>query len=114
MKSKNYDMFFENKKGKRHLVCKLKNLAKGKDFDCVSRTFAPKMACPEDPVCGSGHCHIIPYWADKLGKKDIVAFQASARSGVLYGKLTEEDLIISGYAATFSRGEIKDENGNWE
>ena len=88
--------------------------AKGKDFDCVSRTFAPKMACPEDPVCGSGHCHIIPYWADKLGKKDIVAFQASARSGVLYGKLTEEDLIISGYAATFSRGEIKDENGNWE
>ena len=89
--------------------------AKGSgDFDCVSRTFAPKCNVAEDPVCGSGHCHIVPYWADKLGKKDIVAFQASERSGVLYGKITDTDMTLSGYAATFSRGEIKDENGNWE
>jgi predicted PhzF superfamily epimerase YddE/YHI9 len=88
--------------------------AKGKDFDCVSRTFAPKCNVPEDPVCGSGHCHIIPYWADKLGKKDIVAFQASERSGILYGKLTEEDLVISGKAAVFSKGTIVNEDGSWD
>lgn len=42
-------------------------------YDCVSRSFAPKMGVPEDPVCGSGHCHIIPYWAQKLGKTRFVA-----------------------------------------
>ena len=40
-------------------------------YDCVSRSFAPKMGVPEDPVCGSGHCHIIPYWAQKLGKTPV-------------------------------------------
>ena len=42
--------------------------AKGKDYDCVSRSFAPKCGVPEDPVCGSGHCHIIPYWANGAGQ----------------------------------------------
>ena len=41
----------------------LQATAKGSDFDCVSRSFAPKLNVPEDPVCGSGHCHIVPYWA---------------------------------------------------
>ena len=41
--------------------------AKGAETDCVSRTFAPKCGVPEDAVCGSGHCHIIPYWANRLG-----------------------------------------------
>ena len=50
--------------------------ASGKDTDSVSRSFAPKLAVNEDPVCGSGHCHIVPYWADKEGKDDIVAYQA--------------------------------------
>ena len=58
--------------------------AKGSDEDCVSRSFAPKLAVREDPVCGSGHCHIIPYWAYKLGKDELVAFQASQRGGTLY------------------------------
>lgn len=55
--------------------------ALGNKYDCVSRSFAPKLAVPEDPVCGSGHCHIIPYWAKRLKKNKLVAFQASARSG---------------------------------
>lgn len=41
--------------------------------DCVSRSFAPKLNVPEDPVCGSGHCHIVPYWSERLGKNNIVA-----------------------------------------
>src|SRR3712207_9231754 len=49
----------------------------GNDADTISRTFAPKCNVVEDPVCGSGHCHIVPYWAEKLGKKDIVAYQRS-------------------------------------
>ena len=91
----------------------LHTTAKGKDFDCVSRTFAPKCNVVEDPVCGSGHCHIIPFWAEKLGKKDIVAFQASERSGILYGQMTDVDLTISGKAAVFSKGEIVNEDGSW-
>ena len=47
--------------------------ARGKDEDCVSRSFAPKLSVAEDPVCGSGHCHIIPYWADQLGRNELVA-----------------------------------------
>ncbi|MBR2682039.1 MAG: PhzF family phenazine biosynthesis protein, partial [Atopobiaceae bacterium] len=54
-------------------------------YDCVSRSFAPKLAIPEDPVCGSGHCHILPYWAERLGRQDLVAYQASRRGGTLWG-----------------------------
>ena len=69
---------------------------------CVSRTFTPKCNTPEDPVCGSGHCHIVPYWAGVLGRSDIVAYQASARSGVLYTHLAGERVRLGGKAALFS------------
>ena len=59
----------------------------GTEYDCVSRTFTPKMGLPEDPVCGSGHCHIIPYWAERLGKRMLTARQASPRGGTLYCRL---------------------------
>lgn len=80
--------------------------AKGKDFDCVSRSFAPKCGVPEDPVCGSGHCHIIPYWADALGKTELVAYQASRRGGVLHTRLDGDRVILAGEAALFSEAEI--------
>ncbi|MEE1151155.1 MAG: PhzF family phenazine biosynthesis protein, partial [Methanobrevibacter sp.] len=51
--------------------------AEGKEYDCVSRSFGPKLNIPEDPVCGSGHCHIVPYWSEKLNKNNIHAYQAS-------------------------------------
>lgn len=80
--------------------------ARGKDFDCVSRTFAPKCNTPEDPVCGRGHCHIIPYWANQLQKKDLVAYQASSRGGVLYCRKENDKVILAGKAALFSIGEL--------
>jgi len=81
--------------------------APGKDgFDCVSRTFAPKMDLPEDPVCGSGHCHIIPYWAAKTGKTEFVARQASPRGGTLYCRLDGERVILAGQARLYSTSEL--------
>lgn len=85
--------------------------APGSEYDCVSRSFAPKCDVIEDPVCGSGHCHIIPYWAERLGKPDIKAYQASKRSGVLYGHCEPDAITISGHAALFAKGEAIDENG---
>ncbi|NLJ79300.1 MAG: PhzF family phenazine biosynthesis protein [Tissierellia bacterium] len=78
----------------------------GKEFDCVSRSFAPKLNIPEDPVCGSGHCHIVPYWAQKLGKDSIVAYQASQRGGTLYCKYQGDRVIIGGKAALYSTADI--------
>ena len=49
--------------------------ARGTDYDCVSRSFAPKLNVTEDPVCGSGHCHIMPYWAQEMNKTELVAYQ---------------------------------------
>lgn len=80
--------------------------AQGKDFDCVSRVFAPELDVIEDPVTGSTHCMIAPYWADKLGKTDITAFQASKRTGVLYCKAAGERVIISGKAVLYSVADI--------
>lgn len=80
--------------------------AKGKEFDCVSRSFAPKLAVAEDPVCGSGHCHIIPYWAERLGKSDLVAYQASARTGILYCHYQGQNTILAGKAVLFAQSDI--------
>lgn len=71
--------------------------AKGKDkYDCVSRTFAPKLAVDEDPVCGSGHCQLVPLWSEKLGEKGILAYQTSSRGGVLYCELDGKRVKLAG------------------
>lgn len=80
--------------------------APGADVDSVSRSFAPKLNVSEDPVCGSGHCHIAPYWAKKLGKEEIVAYQASQRGGTLYCRVSGDKVFIAGKAALFSECEI--------
>ena len=80
--------------------------ATGKEFDCVSRTFAPKMGVTEDAVCGSGHCHIVPLWAEKLNKQEICAFQASHREGVLHCKMNGSRVRIAGNAALYSIAEL--------
>lgn len=80
--------------------------APGKDTDCVSRSFAPKCNVPEDPVCGSGHCHIVPYWVDVLGKDSVVAYQASRRGGTLYCTKIGARIKMSGKAAVYSEAEI--------
>ncbi len=58
--------------------------ARGSEVDCVSRSFGPKVAVPEDPVCGSAHCQIADYWSGELGKSVIDAYQASKRGGYLH------------------------------
>lgn len=80
--------------------------AQGKEFDCVSRSFAPKLNVNEDPVCGSGHCHIIPYWAKKLGKNNLIAYQASQRGGVLYCEHQGARVKIAGKAALYSTADL--------
>lgn len=81
-------------------------------YDCVSRSFAPKLNVPEDPVCGSGHCHIIPFWADELGKSKLTAYQASKRGGTLYCKLNGDRVMLAGKAALYSIAEINGVNIN--
>ena len=76
--------------------------ARGRAADCVSRSFAPKCGVPEDPVCGSGHRHIFPYWARVLGKDTLVAWQASPRGGTLYGTLEGDRVKLSGKAVIFA------------
>ena len=84
----------------------LHTTAQGNDIDCVSRTFAPKCNVVEDPVCGSGHCHIVPYWSVKLGKDNVVAYQASKRGGTLYCRMDGERVRIGGKAKLYSIAEI--------
>ena len=85
--------------------------AKGKEYDCVSRSFAPKLNVAEDPVCGSGHCHIVPYWAKRFGKEKITAYQASARSGILYCRMDNNRIALGGKAALYSSSDIYVEQG---
>lgn len=80
--------------------------APGKNTDSVSRSFAPKLNVTKDPVCGSGHCHIVPYWAKRLNKSSIVAYQASKRGGTLYCKMAGDKVFLAGKAALFSECEI--------
>ncbi|KAB7788911.1 phenazine biosynthesis protein PhzF [Bifidobacterium cebidarum] len=75
-------------------------------FDCVSRSFAPKLAVPEDPVCGSGHCHILPYWSKRLDKVSLTAYQASARGGIIHAMVSSDRVSLGGSAALFSIGTI--------
>lgn len=80
--------------------------AKGKEYDSVSRTFAPKLAVAEDPVCGSGHCHIVPLWAKKLGKERLVERQASQRGGTLYCEMQGDRLSLAGTAVLYSIADL--------
>ncbi len=80
--------------------------AKGTEFDCVSRVFGPKCGIPEDPVTGSTHCMIVPYWAEKLEKPALFAWQASARGGALRCRLEGSRVTLSGKAVLFAEAEL--------
>jgi len=80
--------------------------APGTDCDSVSRSFGPKLNVVEDPVCGSGHCHIAPYWAKLSGKKSLVAYQASKRGGTLFCRVDGDKVYLAGKAALFSECEL--------
>lgn len=79
----------------------------GTGFDCVSRSFGPKVDVYEDPVCGSGHCAIVPIWAKKLGKADIRAFQASPRTGILQCRTEGNRVRLAGPAVLYAKAELE-------
>jgi len=80
--------------------------APGIDCDFVSRYFTPQATILEDPVTGSAHCTLAPYWAKKLKKNILVAKQISSRGGNIYCTLEEDGVIIKGSAVIFSKSEI--------
>ncbi len=80
--------------------------ARGSDYDFVSRFFAPGSGIDEDPVTGSAHCALGPYWAGILGKTTLRAFQASARGGEVGVRLEGDRAILSGQAVTILQGDL--------
>ena len=81
--------------------------APGDAVDFVSRFFAPKAGVPEDPVTGSSHCTLIPYWAKRLGKTTLSARQISPRGGELRCELRGDRVLIGGAAVEYLQGEIQ-------
>ena len=75
-------------------------------FDAVSRSFAPKHKVDEDPVCGTGHCHVVPFWAARTGHDQLLCYQASARGGVLHTRLAGDRVVLAGNAVLFSEGDV--------
>lgn len=81
--------------------------APGKEVDFVSRFFAPTAGIDEDPVTGSAHSQLIPFWSDKLGKKKMTAKQLSRRGGELFCKQRSERVIMGGKCVFYMKGQIK-------
>jgi PhzF family phenazine biosynthesis protein len=77
-----------------------------KDYDLVSRFFAPRVGVDEDPVCGSAHCCLGPYWAEKLDRSSLVAHQVSCRGGVVRIRVQGDRVALIGHAVTVLRGEL--------
>jgi predicted PhzF superfamily epimerase YddE/YHI9 len=76
------------------------------EYAFVSRFFAPRAGVNEDPVTGSAHCTLGPFWAQRLGQDEMRAYQASARGGMLRVRVNDERVVISGQAVTVLRGEL--------
>ncbi len=82
--------------------------ADGTDYDFVSRFFGPRVGVDEDPVTGSSHCALAPYWAPRTGKDAMLGYQASARGGTVRVQLAGERVVLEGRAVTVLRGELLD------
>ncbi|MGH9850336.1 MAG: PhzF family phenazine biosynthesis protein [Blastocatellia bacterium] len=80
--------------------------ASTKPYDFVSRFFASYAGIDEDPVTGSAHCSLAPYWATRLGKSEMVGYQASARGGVVGVRISGDRVLLSGAAVTVLRGNL--------
>ncbi|OXS75815.1 PhzF family phenazine biosynthesis protein [Domibacillus enclensis] len=117
LKSRDYMAVFETEQDVLDLELNMEELkkldafgviatAKGKEVDFVSRFFAPKAGVDEDPVTGSAHCTLIPYWKKKLNKRELTALQVSERGGKLYCADLGEKVKMSGEAVTYLEGHI--------
>ena len=96
---------FDTEQGFWGLLKLIRSLKKEK-YDFISRFFAPKVGINEDPVTGSAHCLLGPYWAPKLNKQEFLAFQASARSGEVRVRLQGERVFVGGKAITVLQGKL--------
>jgi PhzF family phenazine biosynthesis protein len=76
------------------------------EFDFVSRFFAPRVGIDEDPVCGSAHCCLGPYWAKRLGRRELVGHQVSCRGGIVRVRIDGSRVTLIGRAVTVLRGEL--------
>lgn len=121
LKARDYLAIFESAEAVRSLRPDFAQLGKldclgiiatapGDDCDFVSRFFAPAAGVNEDPVTGSAHCTLIPYWAQRLGKTKLFARQVSQRGGELFCELTGDRVRIGGKAVLYLRGEIEIED----
>lgn len=119
-KARDYFLIYDNEEDIRNLVVNEATLssidtgtggiictARGKEVDFVSRFFTPGAAVFEDPVTGSAHCSLIPFWSEVLGKKEMIAHQVSSRQGELFCTNEGERVKIAGRAITFLEGTIK-------
>ena len=119
LKSRDYVLVYENENLIREMQPKQQLLdqvnldpggiiitAPGDDSDFVSRFFTPQASIFEDPVTGSAHCSLIPYWSKKLGKQSMQALQLSTRGGKLGCKNLDDRVLISGEAVTYFEGTI--------
>jgi predicted PhzF superfamily epimerase YddE/YHI9 len=79
------------------------------EYDFVSRFFAPYVGVNEDPVTGSSHCCLGPYWGGRLGKHEMIGCQVSARGGIVKVRTDKDRVYISGQAVTVLRGELFDD-----
>lgn len=117
LKSRDYFLVYDDEKYIHQLVPnyfelnKLTNIAgvivtaPGRDVDFVSRFFVPNSVIGEDPVTGSSHCNLIPYWSKEFNKTDLIAKQVSAREGILYCTLQEDRVTMAGEAVLYMKGE---------
>lgn len=117
LKTRSYLAVFEKEEDIRNLNLNMEELkkldlsgvivtAKGNEADFVSRYFAPGIGLNEDPVTGSAHCTLVPYWKKILNKTQFTAYQLSERSGILYCTDMGDNVKISGEAVLFSEGFI--------
>jgi predicted PhzF superfamily epimerase YddE/YHI9 len=75
-------------------------------YDFVSRFFGPRVGVPEDPVTGSAHCVLSPFWSARLGRAELIGYQASPRGGMVLTRLDGERVRLGGQAVTVLRGEL--------
>jgi len=80
--------------------------AESKEFDFVSRFFAPRLGVDEDPVCGSAHCCLGPYWSERIGRRELVGHQVSCRRGIVRVRVDGPRVALIGQAVTVLRGEL--------
>jgi PhzF family phenazine biosynthesis protein len=90
----------------RAFIVTAKGDAGGSPYDFVSRVFAPRIGVPEDPVTGAAHCVLAPFWSERLGKRELVGFQASARGGAVRVEDRGDRVTLGGGAVTILRGEL--------